>query len=241
LALIATSTCLRLERPAAETRLEALNLAGTPAALVTLHGGGRVLVDTGLAPGGARAALDDRLSRNERLAAVLITRDLPSAVGGLEEVIRRHPPALLLIPPEASAAHWVEPARAAGVQVATLRPGLTVGRAGAYLQASPARERGRWQITVRAGSRTLTLGDGAGDAGIRREGRTTTIYATTRNGELRAVVRAGDSASVSSDGERLRLRPPRNRPVQFVACPPACHDERCQVSGVRCQEPGRVP
>lgn len=209
------------QRPstADEVRVDALGLAGSHAALVTLPRGGRVLVDTGLAPGGARAALDRLLPRDRSaLSAVLITRDAPSAVGGLAGVLERFRVPLLLIPPEADDAEWVDAARSTGVTIVPLRPHLTVGNGVARLQAMQSTEPGRWSVTVHLGSRALDLSGPAGVAGITREGRSAFVYATDRHQWLQTELRSGESVSLLITRYDVRLRPPRGRTISAEPC-----------------------
>jgi competence protein ComEC len=212
-----------------ETRIDITSQPPATIAVVTLAGGGRVLVDTGLSPRGARSALDAGGAAGARLDAIVITQDAPSTTGGLAEVIRRYRPRLLLVPPEAVERPWTAAARTAGVEVVALRPRLTVGRADAHLEVVPGRQAGGWLVTVRHGGRTLGLTGATAEAGAGREGGASFVYALTPGGLLRARLTGGATASVSTDGRGVRLRQPRGQRLQLEPCPATCapgrHDE----------------
>jgi competence protein ComEC len=202
-----------------DVRLDVLGLAGLPATLVTLPGGGRVLVDTGLAPGEARAALDRLLPRDHSaLSAIMITRDAPSTIGGLSEVIDRFHVPLLLVPPEAEDSTWVDVARTAGVAMVLLRHGMTIGTGEALLRTERTSEPGRWQVTLRHGRQTFGLAGTTGSAGLIRDGRDNIVYATDGVTWMQTEVRAGESAALISDGESVLLRPRRGRTVTVQPC-----------------------
>ena len=218
---LAPSLSRRTEAPT-ETRVEITSQPPAMIAVVTFAGGGRLLVDTGLSPRGARTALDASGAAGARLDAVLITRDAPATTGGLAEVIRRYRPRLLLVPPEAVESPWAAAARVAGVEVVALRPRLTVGSRGAHVEVVPGAESGQWRVTVRHGERTLGLAGATAEAGTGRERRTAFVYALAPGGLLRADLAGGAAASVSTDGRSVRLRPPRGQRLLFERCPAPC-------------------
>ena len=228
LLLLAAGSAVNDEGYSSESsRVEVFNLPGAPAALVSLAGGARVLVDSGLTRGGARAALDDVLPAGRgQLAAVIVTHDAPSAAGGLAEVVRRYRVPLVLVPPGAEETHWLDDVPAAGAQVVTLRPRLTVTGARAHLEVEPSRQTGRWSVTVRQGARQIALADASADAGIERDGRATRVYVLTSSGRLHVPLPAGGRAAVTTDGEAVRLHPLRGTKPQLELCTSACRDDR---------------
>jgi len=217
-ALAVGSALVQRQSPSNETRVEVFNLAGATVALVTLPGGGRVLVDTGLAPGEARAALDRALPAGAPLAAIVITRDAPSASNGLPEVLGRYRAGVLLVPPEAEDAAWVDEARSRGVVVAALRPRLTIGDGRAHLEIVPAPEAGRWLVRVHHGEREIALGGAEGEAGVARGGQQTSLYVRSDGSRLSAALRAGESATLTTNGSGLRLGPPKGRSLTVERC-----------------------
>jgi competence protein ComEC len=219
--LALTPTLAQRSTAPSETRMQLTSQPPATFALVTLASGGHLLVDTGLSPLGARTMLD-RSDAGRRLDAVVITRDAPSTTGGLPDVIRRYRPRLLLVPPEALERAWVAEARQRGVSVVTLRPRLTVGNRNAHVEVRPAPEEGRWLVTVHHGERTLGLPDATAEAGGGRDGRAAFIYSRTATGWLRADLTGGASATVSTDGQVVRLQPPGGRPLQFEPCIAEC-------------------
>jgi competence protein ComEC len=205
------------------TRVDLLNLPGAPAALVSLPAGGRVLVDTGLSPNAARLEIDRILpAGTAAIAAVIITRDAPSAAGGLTEVLDRYRPPLLLVPPDALDAAWAERARESGTTVVALRHGLTIGGSDAHVEVTQSSEAGRWSVRVLHGERSVGLLTARGDAGAGREGQATFLYASDARGVWRVDLRGGDTATIETDGRSLHLRPPRSRSVRFQPCPSSC-------------------
>ncbi|MGH2602416.1 MAG: ComEC/Rec2 family competence protein, partial [Dehalococcoidia bacterium] len=222
LAVAVGSALAGRESPSNETRVEVFSLPGVAVALVTLPGGGRVLVDTGLAPGEARAALDRALPAGTPLAAIVITRDAPSASNGLPEVLGRYRTGVLLIPPEAEGAAWVDAARSRGVLVATLRPRLTIGDGRAHLEIGLGPEAGRWLVRVRHGARAIALSGAEEEAGITRSGQQTSLYVQSDGSRLSAPLRTRESATLTTNGSGLRLRPPVGRPLTYEACSPTC-------------------
>ena len=234
LLVIVAGVAAAQRRPAGgtDTRVDVFDLAGAPAALVTLPGGAAALIDTGLSPGGARAALDgSRAGRRRTLAAVAITRDRPSATGGLREVLRRYRVALLLVPPDALErdAPWLADAHDAGVRVAALRSGMTLGAEaehGHLAFTRSLREAGRWSVTVAHGDRRIALDETPGDAGITRTGRTTAIYVTMATGRLQAPLPSGGRAAVSTDGRRVHLHRPRGAGLELRRCDAGCDARR---------------
>ncbi|MGD9893946.1 MAG: ComEC/Rec2 family competence protein [Dehalococcoidia bacterium] len=235
-------------------RLDVLGLAGLPATLVTLPGGGRLLVDSGLAPGEVRAALDRLTPRNHAaLSAVVVTRNTPSAIGGLGEVIERYQVPLLLVPPEVEDSPWVEAVRSNGVEVVVLRDGMAIGSGGALLQAERSSEPGRWTVMLQYGRQTIDLSGATGSAGLMREGRNSFVYATDGVLWLQTEVRAGESVTLMSDGETVNLRPRRGRtvtarPCIVTPCGPSTSPRRQRTRGRRhaaakrwpCQRPDTV-
>lgn len=198
-----------------EARVEAFDLPGTHAALVTFPRGGHVLVDTGLAPRAARAALDDSPAAGTRtLAAVVVTRDAPSAFAGLPEVLRRYRVDVLLVPPAVigSDAAWLAAARDAGVHIEPLRTGLALDNGRARLAfAPPSRHGDRWSVTLHHGLRQIVLTGPDGDAGVARDGRHTRVYLSAAGTRVHATLAQGDRAQLRSDGRRIRLSLPPGR------------------------------
>jgi len=225
LLLLAAGTRV-LDRPALprETRVDVINLSGATLALVTLAGGGYVLVDTGPSPGGARTALDRLLPEGAALAGVILTGAHASALAGLPEVLARYRVAALLVPPEAiEQVSWrVEGSGQPETRLLPLRPDLTLGNGRAQLTLTPAREPGRWSVTVREGRRAIVLGEGEGDARVARAGRETAISLRVDGGRLRLALRSGEAAVIRTDGRRLRLEPPREKQAELIRCLPPC-------------------
>lgn len=225
LLLAAVMVFARRPGPDDRSHVRAWELPGAPAALVTLPGGGRVLVDTGLSPAAGRAALD-RVSpaSGPRLDAVVISGDLPSTTGGLAAILARYETGLLLVPPAAieAAPGWLEAARATGVPVEPLREGMSIRAGAGALTVRPDRDQaGRWTVRLRHGERELSVRGGTGD-GVVRDGRRTAISVTMERGRLRLPLAAAGSAVLTTDGRSVWLRGPRGRAAELHLCAPRC-------------------
>jgi hypothetical protein len=155
------------------------------------------------------------------LTAIVITRDEPSARGGLEEALSRWRPPLLLVPPEADDAPWVEAARAMGTRVVPLQPALTLGSSHAQLQVD-TRRGDEWTLIVRHGARTIALGARDGDAAVIRENRSTRVTATVASVRAGIDIHQGETMQISTDGRSLRLAPPRGRGLTTERCESHC-------------------
>jgi hypothetical protein len=152
------------------------------------------------------------------LSAVVITRDAPSAVGGLAAVLERFSVNLLLAPPDAmaDAAPWIVAAQAQGVRVEALRPGLILGNDLAHLAfAPPSRHGDRWSAMVKHAEHRITLTGTGGDAGIERERGNVGVSIVTVDVRLHARLASGESARLVSDGSRIRMHLARGRTAEL--------------------------
>lgn len=220
-----------------EVQVEVMDLAGGYATLITLPGGSRVLVNTGLAPEGAKAAVDQRTGAGERwLTAVVVTRNFPSAYGGLGSLLERYTVATVLAPPEAVAEDtpWLAFARERGVPVVPLTDGLRVEGAGAWLELSPTPgDRGRWRASVKHGRQRLAVEGDDGDLSVVRGPRDTWLRLRMERAEAWLHLPKGGSARVSSDAERIRFYPARGEQVRVVPCEGPCRPTAPQSASKR--------
>ena len=202
-----------IKQPRADGRLTVAytEAGGAPVALITGPRGERVLVDTGPSPAALTRAVDPLLPPGRRrLAAVVITRAAPTAVGGLTTAVERYGTQAVVVP--AASAGASIPAGDAGVL--PVEPGgrllLSGGAASEFEAAADGGD--RLAVVAVLGHRRVAVTPGA-------EADVTPVRVSATPGQLAVTAAALPGPSyelrrqgpirASTDGARIRLRPAR--------------------------------